>query len=212
MSGIPLVDSLCHKQVTFYNDNVAMAISVASGNLPWLQGLPAQDSVHVLMIGASGNSDTGAFAAARLLPQPYRSITTNTRSNGGQPGVMASHGAVRILIIDDDAGLRGALHAIFVGNPRYTVQAATDGHDGLAKIGTFRPHLVLLDLRVPGFDDADLCRAVKADPATAATRILAMSALPEHEARERMVAAGADAFLAKPFTLTQLEIEVARLL
>jgi len=126
--------------------------------------------------------------------------------------VISDRGTFRILIIDDDAGLRGALLAILVGNPRYTVQAATDRHDGLARIGTFRPHLVLLDLRMPGLDGADLCRAVKADPATRATRILAMSALPEDEARERMLAAGADAFLAKPFTLPQLEAEVARLL
>jgi DNA-binding response OmpR family regulator len=126
--------------------------------------------------------------------------------------VIAGRGSTRILIIDDDAGLRGALLAIFVGNPRYTVQAATDGHDGLAKIGAFRPHLVLLDLHMPGLDGSDLCKTVKADPATRATRILAMSALPEHEARSRMLAAGADAFLAKPFTLTQLETEVTRLL
>jgi CheY-like chemotaxis protein len=132
--------------------------------------------------------------------------------DGSKPIVISGRGACRILIIDDDAGLRGALLAILVGNPRYTVQAATDGHDGLARIGTFRPHLVLLDLRMPGLDGADLCRAVKADPATRAARILAMSALPEDEARERMLAAGADAFLAKPFTLPQLEIEMARLL
>ena len=126
--------------------------------------------------------------------------------------MIAGPDAFRILIVDDDAGLRGALHAIFVGNPRYAVQAATDGQDGLAKTGMFRPHVVLLDLRMPGLDGADFCRTVKADPATSVTRILAMSALPEHEARERMLAAGADAFLAKPFTLAQLEIEVARLL
>lgn len=123
----------------------------------------------------------------------------------------AGHGAVRILIIDDDAGFRGALLAVFAGNPRYTAQAAADGHDGLARIGTFRPHLVLLDLRMPGLAGADLCRMMKADPTTHATRILAMSALPEHEGREPMLAAGADAFLAKPFTLTQLEAEVTRL-
>ena len=125
--------------------------------------------------------------------------------------MIAGRGTVRILIIDDDAGLRGALLVIFAGDPRYTVQAATDGHDGLAKIGTFRPHLVLLDLRTPGLDGADVCRIVKADPTTRATRILAMSALPEHEGGEPMLAAGADAFLAKPFTLTQLEAEVTRL-
>jgi DNA-binding response OmpR family regulator len=38
-----------------------------------------------------------------------------------------------------------------------------------------------------------------------------MSASPDHEARDRMLAAGADAFLAKPFTLAQLEAEVRRL-
>jgi sigma-B regulation protein RsbU (phosphoserine phosphatase) len=125
--------------------------------------------------------------------------------------MIAGHGAKRILVVDDDAGLRGALLAVFMGNPRYTVQAAADGHDGLARIGTFRPDVVLLDLRLPGLDGADLCRAVRADPATREVRILAMSALPDHEARERMLAAGADAFLAKPFTLAQLEAELRRL-
>jgi sigma-B regulation protein RsbU (phosphoserine phosphatase) len=79
--------------------------------------------------------------------------------------MIAGHGATRILVVDDDAGLRGALLAVFMGNPRYTVQAATDGHDGLARIGTFRPDVVLLDLRLPGLDGADLCRAVRARPA-----------------------------------------------
>jgi CheY-like chemotaxis protein len=115
----------------------------------------------------------------------------------------------RILIIDDDEGLRRALLAIFAGDPRYEAQAATDGHDGLSRIGTFRPHLVLLDLHLPGLDGAELCSMVKAT--ASAPRILAMSALPEDEARDRMLAAGADAFLSKPFTLSQLEAEVMRL-
>lgn len=118
---------------------------------------------------------------------------------------------VRILIVDDDVGLRTALLAVFRGNPRYAAQAATDGRDGLARIESFRPHLVLLDLRMPGLDGADLCRRVKALPATRSVRILAMSGGAGGEARERMLAAGADAFLGKPFTLTELEAEVGRL-
>ena len=118
---------------------------------------------------------------------------------------------VRILIVDDDAGLRGALLAVFRGNPRFTAQAATDGHDGLARIATFRPHLVLVDLRMPGLDGADLCRVLRSSPETRSIRILAMSGLADDEVRERMLAAGADAFLAKPFTLTDLEATVARL-
>lgn len=118
---------------------------------------------------------------------------------------------IRILIVDDDAGLRAALLAVFSGQPRYSVQAATDAGDGLARIGTFRPHLVLVDLKRPGADSADLCRAVRVSPDTRSTRILAMGGLSDAEARGRLLDAGADAFLAKPFTLDQLEAEVARL-
>jgi CheY-like chemotaxis protein len=118
---------------------------------------------------------------------------------------------LRILIVDDDAGMRGALRAVFGGDPRYSVQVAANGHDGLALIETFRPHLVLVDLRTSGLDGADLCRIVKSSPALRATRILAMSGTLEDEPRERLLAAGADAFLAKPFTLSDLEAEVARL-
>lgn len=118
---------------------------------------------------------------------------------------------VRILIVDDDAGLRRALVAVFRGDPRYTVQVARDGHDGLTRIATFRPHLVLVDLQMPGLDGAELCRAVKSSSETRSTSILAMSGLADGEAEARMLAAGADAFLPKPFTLNELEAEVARL-
>ncbi|HMH53682.1 MAG TPA: response regulator [Candidatus Acidoferrum sp.] len=117
---------------------------------------------------------------------------------------------IRILIVDDDAGLRTALLAIFGGHPRYSAEAATDAADGLARISTFRPHLVLLDLHRSGPAGADLCRAVRASPSMRSIRILAMSGPPD-DAGPRLLAAGADAFLPKPFTLAQLEAEVARL-
>jgi two-component system, OmpR family, phosphate regulon response regulator PhoB len=118
---------------------------------------------------------------------------------------------VRILIVDDDAGLRTALLAIFGAHPRYSAQAATDAADGLARVNAFRPHLVLLDLRRPGVDGAALCRAMKAAPEMHTVRILVMGGPDDDEERQRWLAAGADGFLAKPFTLSQLEAEVARL-
>lgn len=126
--------------------------------------------------------------------------------------MITGHGAARILIINDDVGLRGALLAVLAANPRYSVQAATDAEDGRARIDAFRPQVVLLDLRMPGLNGVEFCRAVKGDPGTSATRILAMSALSEQHVREPMLGAGADAFLAKPFTLIQLEAEIERLL
>ena len=117
--------------------------------------------------------------------------------------------AIRILIVDDDAGLRTALLAIFSAHPRYSAQAATDAADGLARLESFRPQLVLLDLQRRGVDAAEVCRAVKASAAGRSARVLAMSGPSDTSAGPRLLAAGADAFLAKPFTLGQLESEVA---
>ena len=147
----------------------------------------------------------GTFGAARVLPGFPRLMTL---PSVGEP---SGSERVRLLIVDDDAGLRTALLAIFGAHPRYSAQAATDAADGLARISTFRPHLVLLDLRRPGADGADLCRAVKAAPEPLSPRILAMGGPPDDGARQRMLDAGADGFLSKPFTLGQLEAEVARL-
>jgi CheY-like chemotaxis protein len=92
---------------------------------------------------------------------------------------------------------------------RYAVEVAADGYEGLLKVGTFRPHLLILDVRMPGLDGFQVCRKVKADPVTKDVRILAITA--SLELREEIVAAGADAFLGKPFDLAALHGEVDRL-
>ena len=118
---------------------------------------------------------------------------------------------IRILIVDDDVSLLNMLVEGLRRNQAYRVEGARDGHDGLAKVGTFGPHLVILDLHLPGLDGFQLCRKVKADPATQPVKILAITARPEWALRDQVLEAGADAFLAKPFRLAELQAEVNRL-
>ena len=125
--------------------------------------------------------------------------------------VTTTEGPPRILIIDDDPKLLDALVAALSWDEGYKVEAAQDGYEGLIKVGTFRPHLLILDLRMPGLDGFQVCRKVKADPVTNATKILAITAYPEGNARERILETGADSFLQKPFQLAELQAEVARL-
>ena len=73
--------------------------------------------------------------------------------------------------------------------PPLKLEAAFDGYEGLLKVGTFRPHLLVLDLRMPGLDGFEVCRRIKGDPATRATRILAITGYPEDFSRERAVEA-----------------------
>jgi excisionase family DNA binding protein len=123
----------------------------------------------------------------------------------------ASQARTRVLVVDDDPRLRETLMEILQLDPTYEVEVAGDGYDGLIKVGTFRPHVLVLDLRMPGLDGFQVCRRVKADPITSSIKILAITGFAEGDAEARILEAGADAFLDKPLQLAMVHAEVARL-
>lgn len=117
----------------------------------------------------------------------------------------------KILIVDDDAALLDTLWEALTWDGRYKVEVAQDGYEGLIKVGSFAPQLLVLDIRMPGLNGFQVCRRVKADPATRAIRILAISGHAVPQTREQIFEAGADGFLEKPIKLDELQAEVARL-
>lgn len=156
----------------------------------------------------------GKLAAFRTPGEHYR-VTAGEfdrfRSAYGFP--RESRERPRILIIDDDPGIVSLLSDILRrGRRAPKIDAAFDGYEGILKVGSFRPDLLLLDLRMPGLDGFEVCRRIKADPAARATKILAITAYPENQARERALQAGADAFLTKPFEIAELKARVRELL
>lgn len=118
----------------------------------------------------------------------------------------------RILVVDDEPAIVGVISETLRSDSRWEVAAAADGYEGLLKVGSFRPDLLVLDLRMPRIDGLEVCRRVKGETATRATKILAISGVGGDGTRDEALAAGADAFLAKPFFTRQLEQEVRRLL
>lgn len=118
----------------------------------------------------------------------------------------------RILVVDDEPDIVAMISEALRVDARWEIGAAANGYEGLLKVGTFRPDLLVLDLRMPRIDGFEVCRRVKGDDATRATKILAISGFGGEGARDDALAAGADAFLAKPFFTRQLEQEVRRLL
>lgn len=126
---------------------------------------------------------------------------------------MPSRRRRRILVVDDDAALleaiRDALNEVV---PDAVVEIAADGYEALVQVGAFRPDVLVLDLRMPRLDGFEVCRRLKSGRDTKDVRILAMTAYPEHAARERIVSCGADEFLEKPFALDRLRDLVQGLL
>jgi excisionase family DNA binding protein len=115
----------------------------------------------------------------------------------------------RILVADDDTYLLPALRETLEQMiPDADVSTASDGYETLLQVGAFRPDVLVLDIRMPRLDGFEVCRRLKARKETAATRILAMTAYPEGHVRQRIIEAGADDFLEKPFAIERFRSRV----
>jgi CheY-like chemotaxis protein len=115
---------------------------------------------------------------------------------------------VRLLIVDDDAGLRALFRTTFEVVD-VEVEEAANGVDALAAIQRGRPDAVVLDVRMPGMDGLELCRRIKADPALAGVSVVLLSGAGD-EGRARAHDVGADAFMLKPFSPLELLNVVGR--
>jgi DNA-binding response OmpR family regulator len=116
--------------------------------------------------------------------------------------------AVRVLVADDEDDIR-ALVALAVRKAGCTViSSVADGAAALGVARTERPDLAVLDVSMPGATGLEVCTALRADPATAGIRILLLSAGASLEDVAAGLAAGADAYLAKPFQVSGLVHQV----
>ncbi len=106
-----------------------------------------------------------------------------------------------ILIVDDEQHIRLLIEQTLEDllDEDVELYTAADGDEAVAAIAAQRPDLVFLDLMMPGRNGLDVCRAVRADPATSGAHIVLLTAKGQAMDREAGLAAGADDYLTKPF-------------
>ncbi|MFG3347282.1 response regulator transcription factor [Streptomyces sp. NPDC048018] len=121
----------------------------------------------------------------------------------------ASEGAERILIVDDEPAVREALRRslAFEG---YGTEDAVDGLDALARMESYRPDLVVLDVQMPRMDGLTAARRIRAAGST--VPILMLTARDTVGDRVTGLDAGADDYLVKPFELDELFARIRALL
>jgi response regulator RpfG family c-di-GMP phosphodiesterase len=116
---------------------------------------------------------------------------------------------MRILLVDDDPGLRALLRTTFEAVD-VDLDEADNAASAAAALERSRPDVVLLDVRMPGMDGLELCRRIKNDSATEDIAVVLLTG-SNGGAEADGEAAGADAFMLKPFSPLELLSVVERL-
>ena len=119
-------------------------------------------------------------------------------------------GRKRILVIDDDEGIR-KITQLLVEGLGHDVEVARDGLEGIAKLN-LGVDLVLLDVVMPGLDGFDVCRRIRQDLIGRDIPIIIVTTLETREHRLHAVEAGANDFIAKPVDETELRVRTTSLL
>jgi two-component system, OmpR family, alkaline phosphatase synthesis response regulator PhoP len=109
----------------------------------------------------------------------------------------------KILIADDNQPNVELLEA-YLAEVDCEIATAANGQETLEKVADFKPDLILLDIMMPKHNGFEVCRMLKADPATQQIMILMVTALGEAGDIERAVACGCDDFLSKPINKLEL--------
>jgi two-component system alkaline phosphatase synthesis response regulator PhoP len=117
----------------------------------------------------------------------------------------------RVLIADDNPQGAELLEA-YLSATDYDVRVAADGEQTLQQVRAWQPDLILLDIMMPRISGFEVCKRLRADPATADIAVLMVTALDQPSDIDRAVDAGTDDFLSKPINKTELLLRVKSLL
>jgi len=121
------------------------------------------------------------------------------------PRKLAAAGKKRILIVDDDAvHLRALERRLKPHKGRLHVELTENGIDALVLVGSFKPHLIVLDVFMPELDGLEVCRRLKRNPETRSIEVVVTSAHLTRAVEENALGAGAVRCLAKPIELKVL--------
>ena len=113
----------------------------------------------------------------------------------------------RIMVVEDHAQTRELLQYNLQA-AGFEVRAAAGGEQGLATMERWRPHLVLLDIMLPGMDGLDVCRRLKQTPSLSTVPVIMLTARGDEVDRVVGLELGAEDYILKPFSLRELILRI----
>lgn len=136
--------------------------------------------------------------------------TSDATATNGSASSGAKAGAETILIVDDDPDIRSYVARGLSGT--YQILEAENGWDGLDRAREAMPDLIITDVMMPDVDGYELCETIKSSDVLDHVPVLMLTARAEPDRAAEGFDAGADAYLAKPFSMRDLQSRIHSLL
>jgi DNA-binding response OmpR family regulator len=116
------------------------------------------------------------------------------------------------ILIADDSQLNADLLEAHLDGSGFETKLVYNGEDAIAAARAWKPDLILLDVMMPKLSGFEVCRRLRADPATKGVSILMVTALDQATDVETAVDAGTDDFITKPINKTELLLRLRAML
>ena len=157
--------------------------------------------------------DSGRLRGFRIPGSKFRKIPRDSlmkfMKENSIPILNAQSGKRRLLIVDDDAEIVELMTDVLARDGRFDVRTASTGYDAGIMTQKFRPDLILLDYMLPDVNGNRVCKTIKQDPEFANTKIIIISGVINQTEIDDLMKAGAEAFVKKPFNITELIDRIA---
>jgi len=111
---------------------------------------------------------------------------------------------IKILLVDDEEKNIKILLEILEFEDNYIIKSALSGRECLALMPDFKPNILLLDIMMPDLNGYEVCKQIRNNPKYSSMKIMMLSGRAMQNEIDKGMAAGADLYISKPFSMTEL--------
>jgi excisionase family DNA binding protein len=152
--------------------------------------------------------DSGQLKGFRVPGSRFRRIPRDSllrfMKDNGIPMDGFEDDKIRVLVVDDDPDIIELFVDVLEGDGRFDVATAQTGYDAGVLTQQFNPDVVVLDYMLPDINGNIVCRTIRENPNLSHIKILIISGMVNPAEVDKLMAAGADEFIKKPFNIEQV--------